>query len=156
MLKHVCDMCKPWGLTVLRIVVGVILINHGWGKLFGDTSQALAFFESTVLPAPALMLWVAGVIEVFGGALLILGLFTRVVSFIVSLQFLVIVLFVKLQYGLMAMELDLMILAATFALTSAGHGAMGMDHYLGMRKKGNGNLKGGHGQEAVSGSSNGV
>lgn len=147
--KTICKRCAPWGLTALRVVLGAILINHGYGKLFGDTSGMLAFFESTVLPAPGFMLMLAGIIEFFGGILLVAGLFTRVVASIVIVQFVVIVLFVKLQMGFSKMELDLIILASAFALSCLGAGAAGIDEFV-HKKKGTGE-RGGHGQEAIGG-----
>ena len=66
---------SPYLLSVMRIVVALIFFSHGISKFFG------------VPPFPMPMnglLTVAGVLEVGGGALLILGLFTRPVAFILS------------------------------------------------------------------------
>ena len=70
----------PRLLGVLRIVAAILFIEHGTQKLFG--------FPPTERPIPELftLMWFAGVLEVGGGLLLLLGLFTRPVAFILSSQ----------------------------------------------------------------------
>ena len=71
-----------WGsraLSVLRIVAGFMLLAHGAQKLFG-------FLAPPGAPTPPLasQMGVGGALEFFGGLLLLLGLFTRPVAFILS------------------------------------------------------------------------
>ncbi|HTI81984.1 MAG TPA: DoxX family protein [Acetobacteraceae bacterium] len=68
---------EPRVLSVLRIVVGLLFMEHGLAKLFGFPTAAMH-------PAMFQLLWFAGVIEVVGGLLLAIGLFTRYVAFIMS------------------------------------------------------------------------
>jgi putative oxidoreductase len=69
----------PRALSLLRIVVGLVLLQYGLAKLFGW--PPVKMFEDL----PWLSLFgVAGMFELFGGTLLILGLFTRPVAFILS------------------------------------------------------------------------
>jgi putative oxidoreductase len=69
----------PRILSVLRIVVGLILLQYGLAKLFGF--PAVKMFENL----PWLSLFgIAGMFELIGGTLLILGLFTRPAAFILS------------------------------------------------------------------------
>jgi len=68
---------EPRVLSVMRIVVGLLFMEHGLGKLFGFPSAAM-------MPAAFTLYWFAGVIEAVGGLLLTLGLFTRPVAFIMS------------------------------------------------------------------------
>ena len=69
----------PAMLSILRIVVALLFLEHGLSRLFGFLSP---------LPTPALfsLYWFAGAIELVGGALLALGLFTRTAAFIMSGQ----------------------------------------------------------------------
>ena len=69
----------PAMLSILRIVVALLFLEHGLSRLFGFPSP---------LPTPALfsLYWFAGAIELVGGALLALGLFTRTAAFIMSGQ----------------------------------------------------------------------
>lgn len=67
--------------SVLRIVAGFTFSFHGFQKLFGlfgGMGGTGATAQLFTLP------WVAGVLELTGGALLLLGLFTRPVAFILS------------------------------------------------------------------------
>lgn len=67
---------SPRLLSLLRIVAGFLFMAHGTQKLFG-------FPAPTSHPIQAMSLsWWAGAIEVVGGALLMLGLFTRPVAFL--------------------------------------------------------------------------
>ncbi len=67
----------PYALGLMRIVAGLLFLEHGLSRLFGFPSP---------LPTPALftMYWFAGAIELAGGALLAVGLFTRASAFIMS------------------------------------------------------------------------
>src|SRR6478735_10451511 len=66
-------------LSVLRIVVGLVLLQYGLAKLFGW--PAVKMFQDL----PWLSLFgIAGMFELIGGTLLILGLFTRPAAFILS------------------------------------------------------------------------
>jgi len=72
---------SPLLLSILRIVVAFMFIQVGSAKWFA--------FPAAVMPgggtAPVgSLVWVAAVLEVVGGALLLLGLFTRPVAFILS------------------------------------------------------------------------
>jgi putative oxidoreductase len=68
-------------LNLLRIVAGLLFMQHGAMKLFGALGGVDG--EGGTVPVGSLF-WVAGVLEVFGGAAVVLGLFTRVVAFVLS------------------------------------------------------------------------
>ncbi len=70
----------PRVLSVVRVVSALIFMEHGTQKLLN--------FPPLAKPLPALfsLSWTAGVLELIGGALLVLGLFTRPVAFILSGQ----------------------------------------------------------------------
>ena len=71
----------PWSpqlLSILRIVTGFLFVQHGMQKWFGFP---------VAMPNP-IQLWsvpgIAGMLELVGGALMITGLFTRPVAFVLS------------------------------------------------------------------------
>lgn len=68
----------PKMLSVLRILSGLLLMEHGTQKHFN--------FPPNADPSPALMsqMGIGGALELIGGLLLVLGLFTRPVAFILS------------------------------------------------------------------------
>lgn len=67
----------PVFLSILRIVAALIFMAHGTAKLLG-------FPASDMSPAAFSMPWIAGVIELVGGALLAIGLFSRAAAFVMS------------------------------------------------------------------------
>lgn len=66
----------PQVYALFRIVAGFLFVFHGLQKLMG-------MFGGTVMPTGSLP-WVAGVIELVGGILIMIGLLTRVAAFIAS------------------------------------------------------------------------
>lgn len=68
----------PRALSVLRIVAAILFIEHGSQKLLG--------VPASDHPMPELfsLAGLAGVLELFGGALLLVGLWTRPVAFVLS------------------------------------------------------------------------
>jgi putative oxidoreductase len=69
----------PRVLSVLRIVLGLVLLQYGLAKLFGW--PPVKIFENLKWLS---LFSIAGIFELIGGALLVLGLFTRPVAFILS------------------------------------------------------------------------
>ena len=63
--------------AALRIVAGFLFLWHGLSKLFAIPMPAPA-------EAPGFVIWVGGSIELIGGALVMLGLFTRAAAFLCS------------------------------------------------------------------------
>lgn len=78
---------KPMGtfqtvaLTALRIASSFMLMTHGAQKLFGWLGGMGGSGATAQFPA---LPWFAGVIEFFGGLLVLVGLFTRPVAFLIS------------------------------------------------------------------------
>lgn len=66
-------------LSVLRIVSAFLLLQHGSSKLFGFPH--VAYFDNLQIFS---LIGLAGVLEVVGGSLLLTGLFTRPVAFVLS------------------------------------------------------------------------
>jgi putative oxidoreductase len=68
---------RPRALAVLRIVTAVLFIPHGTAKLLGMPHQEM--FDGLQLMS---LVGLAGVLEIGGGLLILIGLFTRPVAFI--------------------------------------------------------------------------
>ena len=69
----------PQALALLRIATALIFIAHGTQKLFGFPVP-----PSWGMPAAFTLPWTAGVLEVVGGALLVVGFLTRPTAFVLS------------------------------------------------------------------------
>ena len=69
----------PYALGLLRIFAALSFISHGTQKLFGFPVP-----PSWGMPAALTLPWIAGVLEVVGGTLLLVGFLTRPTAFILS------------------------------------------------------------------------
>ncbi len=79
-LTDTLDRLTPYGLAALRIASALIFIHHGTQKLFGWPAPP----ASGSLPPLASLLGVGAVMELVGGFLILIGLFTRPVAFLLS------------------------------------------------------------------------
>jgi putative oxidoreductase len=78
-LNTINEGWTPRLLSLLRIIAALMFMMHGAQKLFGFLAA-----PGTAGPSLASQFGVGGVLEFFGGLLLLLGLFTRPVAFILS------------------------------------------------------------------------
>ncbi len=79
--QQFCSKWTPSVLGLLRIVTGFLFLQHGSAKLLG--MPHIAMFEGLQLMS---LMGLAGVLELVGGTLILIGLFTRPVAFILSGQ----------------------------------------------------------------------
>ena len=72
--------CEPCILSILRIMTGLLFMQHGMSKIFGfpPSANPRPYVLMTLVPG------LAGLLELIGGALVTVGLFTRIVAFILS------------------------------------------------------------------------
>ena len=121
--------------VILRLVLGVIFIGHGWGKLFGEGNPAgfAGWLGSMGLEPSYLLAIAAGLAETLGGALLILGLFTRVAASSLVIVMLVAIGFVHLDAGMFGKggyEFQLLLLAGVVTLLIQGAGKLSVDEMI--------------------------
>ena len=76
-MDEFCAKWRPYFLSVLRIMTGLLFLEHG-------TSKFLGFPHVERVPEALSMPGVGGMLELVGGALIVLGLFTRPVAFLLS------------------------------------------------------------------------
>lgn len=138
MLQNFVGNRRDLALLLLRIGLGIIFLAHGVGKLQGGIDGVAGFFGAVGIPAPILMAWIVTLVEVFGGALLIVGLATRLAALLLSIIMIVAILTVKVKVGLIApmgsgagAELDLALLVGLLSLLFQGPGAWSADRKLG-------------------------
>ena len=140
MLPSLPPAARDAALLVARVIVGVVLIAHGWQKFatwgIGGTTQA---FTGMGVPLPAVSAVYAAVVELVGGALLVAGAATALVGVLVVLDMLGAALLVHIGNGVLASdggwELVGVIGAAALVFAAVGAGRYSVDHAVGGRSR---------------------
>jgi len=125
------DALQPFGLLVLRFALGIVFFSHGYPKLVHFGAGMQGFFIQHGLPG--YFVYISGVLEVFGGILLVLGLFTRGAALLLAIEMGIAIWKVHSANGYLAVhdyEFPLALLAGSFALASVGAGTLSLDHPL--------------------------
>lgn len=108
---------QPLALLVLRLVLGAIMIAHGYPKVFGGFHHHMEFVAS--LGLPGWMAYLSAGTEFFGGIAIVLGLFTRVFSLAIMIEMVIVICKVHFKNGLVGKtgyEFPLALAAIAFAL----------------------------------------
>lgn len=122
---------STWGITILRVAIGVIFLMNGWVKLFVNGIAGTAgFFDSIGIPLATVAAVVVSVLEFAGGAALILGIATRIVSPLLAVTMLTAIFTVHIGNGFFVANGGIShvfaLLAATLALTLTGPGRLSL------------------------------
>nr|WP_201470754.1 DoxX family protein [Microbacterium hydrocarbonoxydans] len=120
------------GLLVLRIVVGAIFAAHGAQKIFEFTlAGTVGSFAGMGIPLPEIAAPVVAFVELIGGVLLVLGLFTRPVGILLAIDMIVALVAVHLPAGLWVgeggYEFVAVLGAGALALALTGAGRFSLD-----------------------------
>jgi uncharacterized membrane protein YphA (DoxX/SURF4 family) len=132
---------KDIALFLIRIVVGLIFVFHGYQKLQMGFSTVGGFLSTLGLPASQFFGYVLPLVEFIGGLFLIIGFLSRPVALALSIVMIVAILLIKLKVGLIApmnqpgvgAELDLALLVNLLGVLLQGPGKYSID--LGLIKK---------------------
>ena len=117
------------GLLIIRLVLGTIMIVHGWPKVTGF-SGVVEGFTGMGIPLPALAAAFATVAEFVGGILMIVGVFTDIAGLMFAIDMLGAIIFVHAKNGFsgqggMEFPLALLAMALGVALIGPGRFAVG-------------------------------
>ena len=82
---HYADYLQHPFLLFVRLYWGVQLVQSGWGKLH-NLDKVTDFFTSLNLPMPHQMAVIISCLEFFGGILLAVGLFSRLISLVLTIN----------------------------------------------------------------------
>lgn len=132
------------GLLVLRVVLGLVLLTHGWPKLIGGGATATAdFFGQIGIPAPELAAWFVTLLEFFGGLALIAGLFVPILAALFALELTLGILLVHVDRGWYVVgpgargtEFNVVMIAGLLALMLVGSGRPSLDQLIASRSRG--------------------
>jgi putative oxidoreductase len=122
------DRLQPLALLALRLVLGVIMIGHGYSKVFGGLSRHVQMVASLGLPG-WLAYFSAGA-EFLGGILIIAGLWTRCAALAIVINMAVAIASVHWKNGLLGnggYQFPLALAAIGFALIFFGAGPIALD-----------------------------
>jgi putative oxidoreductase len=123
------DNLQPLSLLVLRIAFGIIFLYHGYPKLMHTHGNLQGVFVEHGLPG--YFVYVSGILETFGGGLLLLGLLTRVAASLLAIEMCVAIWKVHSLHGIYAVhdyEFPLALAAACSVLATVGAGKISVDH----------------------------
>jgi putative oxidoreductase len=127
------ERIRPLAALVARLVLGIIMVVHGFEKIFhrGALYQFTQFVAH--LGLPAWLGYVAAFTEFFGGVLLILGLLVHIAALGIAIDMAVAILKVHLHHGLTGpggMEFPLACFALAVVLIGTGPGFVAADGYV--------------------------
>ena len=115
------------GLTVLRIVVGIVFALHGWQKIHVfHLAGVTGMLSHLGVPLPAVFAVILIAVEFVGGLLLITGLATRIPAALLAVDMLVAITTVHIKNGFFnpgGIEFPLTLLGAVICLAISGGGA---------------------------------
>jgi putative oxidoreductase len=133
---------QPWGIFLLRVVLGLAMLIHGYPKViptggpFHIHSLSAALGHSahaaTLLGLPPWFGTLSALTEFLGGLLLILGLLTRFAAFLVTADLLTFLILADIHHGYAASEYPLALAAIAFLLLLTGPGKASLDRKLGL------------------------
>ncbi len=115
-------------LAILRVVMGIIFVLAGYGKVFGG-GFAMGIVGKVGIPLPQIFGPIVSFLELGGGILLIVGLFTRYLGMLFTIEFIVAAFAqaVILEKGIMGARLEYMLIVGAILLVTHGAGALAID-----------------------------
>jgi len=120
--------------TIMRVVLGIIFLAHGIDKLQMGLGNVDGYFSS--VGVPGFLAYVAAILELVGGVMLIVGLFTRYVSALFVIMLIAAIFMMKLSVGLIGnggagYELDLGLIVIAIYLVLGEGSSLSLDRLFG-------------------------
>lgn len=130
MIRHLNKQLyeKNLGLLLIRVGTGLVFFMHGIMKLQSIGMVNSFFIKVLGLPPGTAML--IAVIEVVGGAMLVLGIFTRVAAVVLGIEMLVAIFITGgINKGWDKHEMEALLMAVSFGLVYTGSGKFSLWHW---------------------------
>jgi len=125
-------MIKSFGLLILRISIGTMLIHHGYEKTADIQNFADAFVRPIGLPFPILSSYIAAYSEIYGSWLVIVGLFTRfaALSIVGTIGVAIYHAIVTAGFNIYLLELLILYMGGSLCILLLGSGDFALDRFL--------------------------
>ena len=125
-------MIKSFGLLILRISIGTMLIHHGYEKTSDIENFADAFVRPIGLPFPILSSYIAAYSEIYGSWLVIVGLFTRfaALSIVGTIGVAIYHAIVTAGFNIYLLELLILYMGGSLCILLLGSGDFALDRFL--------------------------
>lgn len=125
-------------LAIIRVVVGIVFVYHGWQKVFQmGHANVTGFFTQAHIPLAPLSAFIVMYLELLGGAALIVGLLARILGALFAFEMLVAIALVHFPNGFSMQnngyEFQLMLFAASLAFAIGSGGAAAVDDIIAAR-----------------------
>ena len=138
-LATVYEALGPWAYPLVRVAAGAILMVHGYTKLF---LGGAAFVADKILPnlgfsPPLVWAYFLGILELGGGALVVVGLLTRPIALFLVIEFLIITFGWNFRFGFGftnpggGYEYPLLWLVVFISIATRGGGRYSLDRWIG-------------------------
>lgn len=133
MAKKWCDKTLWIPPLIIRLVMGWIFLNAGWGKL-NNLSHVVEFFQSLGIPFASVQAPFVAIVEFLGGIALILGVCSRFVALPLAITMIVALLTAKKEAidsftTLLGVE-DFLYLLLLVAVMGMGSGSVSLDYWM--------------------------
>ena len=125
-------MIKSFGLLILRISIGTMLIHHGYEKTADIENFADAFVRPIGIPFPILASYIAAYSEIYGSWLLIAGLLTRfaALSIVGTIGVAIYHAIVTAGFNIYLLELLVLYMGGSLCILLLGGGDFALDRFL--------------------------
>lgn len=125
------DKLRPLALFLLRAAFGLIFLSHGYPMLVHRANSMHALFAQHGIPDH--YVYISGVLEVFGGGLLLVGLFTRGAALALAIEMVLLIWLVYTPHSYFAVNeyaFQMVVATGCFVLATTGAGLISVDHPL--------------------------
>lgn len=123
------------GLTILRVVLGVIFIAHGLPKITTGIDGTAQMFASLSIPAPLVVAWLIALLETLGGLLLLVGFLVTPVALLLVAEMMTAIILVHAANGFYVVgngnggvEFSLLLGVGLLAMVLCGPGLAAIDN----------------------------
>jgi putative oxidoreductase len=130
-LARLYETVAPYSYALIRFGAGAVMIYYGYQKLFlGFAPVAAEMFSANGLPLSQVLPYALGVVQLFGGAALSVGLLTRPIALLFAIE-MVFAIILRYPSPRPLIELPALLLLIYLALVFRGAGRCSLDRMIG-------------------------